>query len=284
MQRTEFPRAPQGMSPAQFVDSLNANTGNSLTQAERDALVAGLSANNNPTGRANAVRSVAENAELSRREFNKAFVLMQYMGYMRRDPDALPDEDFRGFQFWLTKPRVQTKPLQAPMGEAFIPQSSTAAIRPAVKGRACASKQYRSVARGSVLMTSTARYRSRTVLHVTAPGSTVSKVGRWLAHVPCPFHEENISFHSPGATLARASLKDAFGRSRLLTQGIILTAPARGPVCASRPCCSRARRAYGSPRRRRGRRAARSLLARPSNSPTVWTSACALARPARAVI
>ena len=31
------------------------------------------------------------------REFNRAFVLMEYFGYLRRDPDS------SGFQFWLAK-------------------------------------------------------------------------------------------------------------------------------------------------------------------------------------
>lgn len=35
--------------------------------------------------------------ELSRSEFYSAFVLMQYFGYPRRDPDTT------GFNFWLTK-------------------------------------------------------------------------------------------------------------------------------------------------------------------------------------
>ena len=47
--------------------------------------------------RAGVLRKVAENAEFARREFNRAFVLMQYFGYMRRDPDEA------GFSFWLEK-------------------------------------------------------------------------------------------------------------------------------------------------------------------------------------
>ena len=50
-----------------------------------------------------AVRQLAENAELSRRESNRAFVLMQYFGYLRRDPDAAPDANFDGYDFWLGK-------------------------------------------------------------------------------------------------------------------------------------------------------------------------------------
>jgi hypothetical protein len=28
---------------------------------------------------------------------------MQYFGYLRRDPDAAPDADFSGYNFWLSK-------------------------------------------------------------------------------------------------------------------------------------------------------------------------------------
>ncbi len=28
---------------------------------------------------------------------------MQYFGYLRRDPDAAPDADFAGYNFWLGK-------------------------------------------------------------------------------------------------------------------------------------------------------------------------------------
>ena len=102
VQRPQFLAAyPLTMSAAQFVDALNANTGGSLTQAEHDALVGALSTG--ATTRAGALRTVAENAEFSRREFNKAFVLTQYFGYLRRGPSEAPDSDFSGWQFWLAK-------------------------------------------------------------------------------------------------------------------------------------------------------------------------------------
>jgi YVTN family beta-propeller protein len=106
VQRLEFvARFPVGMAPASFVDALNANTGNSLTQSERDAIVSQLSANNSTNGRATAVRQVVENSTFSQREFNRAFVLMQYFGYLRRNPDEAPElnRNFDGFNFWLGK-------------------------------------------------------------------------------------------------------------------------------------------------------------------------------------
>ena len=46
---------------------------------------------------------MAENSTFAQQEFNRAFVLMQYFGYLRRNPNDLPDTDFSGFNFWLTK-------------------------------------------------------------------------------------------------------------------------------------------------------------------------------------
>ncbi len=94
---------PSSMTPAQFVEALNVNIGNSLTQAERDALVEKLTAGTET--RSTVLRRVAENGELSRRASNGAFVLMQYYGYLRRNPNETPklNLDFAGYNFWLNK-------------------------------------------------------------------------------------------------------------------------------------------------------------------------------------
>jgi hypothetical protein len=113
VQRASFVAAyPASMSPAQFVDKLNSNTydprnsasGGSLTPSERDALVSQLSVDPASTSlRAQILRSVAENSMFSARQSNKAFVLMQYFGYLRRNPNDAPDADFGGYNFWLGK-------------------------------------------------------------------------------------------------------------------------------------------------------------------------------------
>jgi hypothetical protein len=100
--RTRFTTAfPANWTPAQFVDTLNSNAGNPLSQSERDQLVNGLT--NQTMTRAQVVRVVAEDQDLSIAEFNRAFVLMQYFGYLRRDPNTGNDTDYTGYDFWLTK-------------------------------------------------------------------------------------------------------------------------------------------------------------------------------------
>jgi YVTN family beta-propeller protein len=123
VQRPDFlARYPASMPPEEFINTLNANTGNSLTPTERAALVNELSSSPDVTsGRMNAVLKVAENAEFSRRESNKAFVLMQYFGYLRRNPNEGRDTDFRGYDFWLQKLNDnQGNFIQAQMVESFI--------------------------------------------------------------------------------------------------------------------------------------------------------------------
>ena len=100
--RSKFTTAfPANMPPGQFVDTLNSNAGNPLSQAERDQLVNSLT--NQTTTLAQVVRAVAEDQDLSTAEFNRAFVLMQYFGYLRRDPNTGNDTDYTGYDFWLTK-------------------------------------------------------------------------------------------------------------------------------------------------------------------------------------
>ena len=100
--RTHFlSRYPTSMTPEQYVDSLNANAGGVISQEERDSLVADLKGG--VRTRAQALRAVAEHTALARREVNRAFVLMQFFGYLRRDPDSAPDADFSGYNFWLGK-------------------------------------------------------------------------------------------------------------------------------------------------------------------------------------
>src|SRR3989442_1364678 len=107
LQRSRFTNEfPTTLTPAEFVDKLNQNAGNVMSSSQRAAGI-GLfpSANNtsNITARAQALRQIAENQRLYEAEFNRAFVLMEYFGYLRRNPNDPPDKDFSGYNFWLNK-------------------------------------------------------------------------------------------------------------------------------------------------------------------------------------
>lgn len=93
---------PQGMTAAAYVDKLFANAGVTPTTDERGTAINAYGAGD-AAGRAAAVRSVVESGSVFNAEYNAAFVLMQYFGYLRRNPDAAPDGNFAGYDFWLAK-------------------------------------------------------------------------------------------------------------------------------------------------------------------------------------
>jgi Calx-beta domain len=118
--RPEFLAAyPAQLSPADFVAKLNAQAGGPLSPTESTALVAGLLAGTET--RASVLRKVAEDEDFNAAEKNRAFVLMQYFGYLRRNPDDAPDSDFSGYDFWLSKlDQFGGNYRQAEMVKAFI--------------------------------------------------------------------------------------------------------------------------------------------------------------------
>jgi hypothetical protein len=98
--REDFRQRFGSLTNEQFVDALLANAGVFATD-DRVALVQGL--NSGAETRATVLRKVADNAEFRRKEQNPAFVLMQYFGYLHRNPDEGPDSDLSGFNFWRQK-------------------------------------------------------------------------------------------------------------------------------------------------------------------------------------
>jgi len=120
VQRPRFTAVfPPTTSAREFVDKLNANAGNPLSEAERDQLISDLSGGRR--SRAEVLRAIAENPKLVQTEFNRAFVLMQYFGYLRRNPNDAPDGNFVGYNFWLDKLNSFNGDFnQAEMVKAFI--------------------------------------------------------------------------------------------------------------------------------------------------------------------
>jgi hypothetical protein len=93
VQRDQFKTVyPDSLSNTEFVNRLFDSANLIPFVAER---LAAIEAMNQGATRATVLRSVVDNAALVQREYNPAFVQMQYFGYLRRTEDA------RGFQFWL---------------------------------------------------------------------------------------------------------------------------------------------------------------------------------------
>lgn len=99
--RQDFRDRFESLTDDRFVDALFQNAGVTPTQTEREDLVSGLRSGRET--RATVLRRVAENAVFSNQEKNPAFVLMQYFGYLHRNPDEGADHDLSGFNFWLRK-------------------------------------------------------------------------------------------------------------------------------------------------------------------------------------
>ncbi len=93
--RPSFVNAYGSLSDAAYVDTLISHTGISFTTNERNALVNSLT--NQTATRAAVLRQIAEDSRFVSAKFNETFVMMEYFGYLRRDPDD------SGFHFWLNK-------------------------------------------------------------------------------------------------------------------------------------------------------------------------------------
>jgi N-acetylneuraminic acid mutarotase len=109
VQRSPFASAyPTSLTPDQFVDQLFMNAGVTPSATDRTAAInefGSAMTTADTAARGRALRRVAENSTLAQQDFNKAFVLMQYFGYLRRNPNDPPEPnlDFAGYNFWLTK-------------------------------------------------------------------------------------------------------------------------------------------------------------------------------------
>ena len=84
---------PASQTNAQFVNKLFDTAGLVPFTAERQQEIDAM--NNNGRTRAQVLLDVIEIPAFKTGEYNGAFVLMQYFGYLRRDPDQ------GGYDFWL---------------------------------------------------------------------------------------------------------------------------------------------------------------------------------------
>jgi hypothetical protein len=90
-QRPEFKSRYDGRTNTQYVNDLELNAEVSLSN--KAALIAALDSGEKTRGE--VLREIVELNSVANQFFNRAFVSMQYFGYLRRDPDTV------GFQNWL---------------------------------------------------------------------------------------------------------------------------------------------------------------------------------------
>lgn len=85
-----------------YINKLFARSGVTPTPTEFNIAFDAFN-NGGVQGRAQALLAVVRSGSVVNKQFNPAFVLMQYIGYLRRNPDDAPDVNFDGFDFWLAK-------------------------------------------------------------------------------------------------------------------------------------------------------------------------------------
>ena len=90
-QRPEFKSRYDALTNQGYVDALETNA--EVTVTNKAALVAAL--NGGTMNRGEVLRNIVESSAVENRFFIRAFVSMQYFGYLRRDPDTI------GFQNWV---------------------------------------------------------------------------------------------------------------------------------------------------------------------------------------
>jgi hypothetical protein len=97
VQRPEFvAKYVSATTAGTFVDALITNTNVTFTPQQRQALIDKYNTGSNMNqSRALATRDAIDATAFQSTEFNRAFVLMQYFGYLGRDIDQ------GGYDFWL---------------------------------------------------------------------------------------------------------------------------------------------------------------------------------------
>lgn len=117
---------PTSDTPAVFVDELYANAGVTPSGTERTSAInefGGAPNTVDTAARARVLRRIADSSALKQQELNKAFVLLQYFGYLRRNPFDPPEPtlDYQGYNFWLNKlNQFNGNFVNAEMVKAFI--------------------------------------------------------------------------------------------------------------------------------------------------------------------
>jgi hypothetical protein len=92
VQRQEFKNRYDALSNSAYVDALETNA--EVNLSNKSALVDAL--NTNQKTRAQVLRELIELQTVDDKFFVRAFVVMQYFGYLRRDPDTI------GYNNWVT--------------------------------------------------------------------------------------------------------------------------------------------------------------------------------------
>ena len=87
-----------GLSNGDYVDRLLKNARLTGNDKLRQELTTGLDQGHDT--KASVLRKIVDNRELYKREYNTAFVLTHYYGYLDRNPNDPPDSGLEGLNYW----------------------------------------------------------------------------------------------------------------------------------------------------------------------------------------
>jgi hypothetical protein len=110
--RTDFmAEYPTSMTRDEYITELFSTLGVTPTPTERNQAVAAWDALGSlKEKRARTIRASVDTGSVFNSQYNPAFVLMQYFGYLRRNADDAPDNNFSGYDFWLNKMNAFSQP------------------------------------------------------------------------------------------------------------------------------------------------------------------------------
>ena len=99
IERTKFKTRYKSSTAEGYVDALSQNAGIALATGERAALIDKLSSG--AMTRAEVLTDIVNNKAFVEREDTPSLVLLHYFGYFHRNPDDPPDNNLKGFDFWI---------------------------------------------------------------------------------------------------------------------------------------------------------------------------------------
>jgi len=98
MNRPNFKERYGNSDPKEYVGALLANAGLSPKEDNESDLSTAL--RDGRETRASILQRISVDRRLVSREYNAAYVLCHYFGYLKRNPDEAPDRDLTGYNFW----------------------------------------------------------------------------------------------------------------------------------------------------------------------------------------
>src|SRR6185369_13095293 len=97
--RESFLKRFGNLNDEQFLDQLIQNAGISVATMDRQKLVSEVATQ--PDVRTSLLLKVIDEPQFVAKEQKRSLVALHYFAYLRRNPNDPPDNDWRGFNFWV---------------------------------------------------------------------------------------------------------------------------------------------------------------------------------------